>query len=116
MATQKRANELGPTGVRLARIVRELREERGITLVQLSQRLSQLGRPIPPLSLRRIEAADDDDPDNRKPRRVDADDLIALALALEVTPNRLLLGVEQADEFEDIALTVGYATVLQRAW
>ena len=27
-----------------------------------------------------------------KPRRVDVDDLVALALALEATPNRLLLG------------------------
>ncbi len=41
-----------------------------------------MGREIPPLGLRRIESGE---------RRVDADDLVALAVALGVTPITLLM-------------------------
>ena len=47
--------------------------------------VESLGRSIPPLGLRRIEAGE---------RRIDIDDLVALALALEVSPLRLLLPTE----------------------
>ena len=45
-------------------------------------RLSQIGRPIPPLGLRKIVA---------ETRRVDADDLMALAVALGVSPITLVI-------------------------
>lgn len=78
MAEKK--NPLGPTG----EIVREnVSRLRGRTQYkELSERLTALGRPIPPLGLRRIEAGE---------RRVDADDLMALSVALGVPPNSLLL-------------------------
>lgn len=78
MAEKK--NPLGPTG----EIVREnVSRLRGRTQYkELSERLASLGRPIPPLGLRRIEAGE---------RRVDADDLMALSVALGVPPNSLLL-------------------------
>jgi len=73
---------LGPTGVRVRANVKKLRQAHGMTYRELSERLERLGRPIPVLGLSRLE---------RGERRVDADDLVALALALEVTPNRLML-------------------------
>ena len=73
---------LGPTGTRVMANVRKLRQSQGMTYKELSERLECLGRPIPVLGLSRLE---------RGERRVDADDLAALALALEVTPNRLML-------------------------
>jgi transcriptional regulator with XRE-family HTH domain len=72
----------GPAGTRAAARVRRLRAESGLTFKDLSARLEALGRPIPVLGLSRMEKGE---------RRIDADDLIALALALDVTPNRLML-------------------------
>ncbi|OOC07543.1 hypothetical protein B0293_07700 [Amycolatopsis azurea DSM 43854] len=74
---------IGPTGERVAHNLRALRGV--MTYKELSDRLDRLGRPIPVLGLSRIE---------NNARRVDADDLIALALALNVPPNRLLLPVD----------------------
>lgn len=72
----------GPAGKRVAERVKKLRTASGLTFKEVSERLDALGRPIPVLGLSRLE---------RGERRVDADDLIALALALDVTPNRLML-------------------------
>jgi transcriptional regulator with XRE-family HTH domain len=75
-------NPLGPAGARVAYNVRRLRQQQGLTFKDLSGRLEQLGRPIPVLGLSRLE---------RGERRVDADDLVALAVALGCSPNTLLL-------------------------
>jgi len=75
-------NPLGPTGECLSENISRLRRARGLSYRELSEKLSQLGRPIPTLGLSRIE--------NRE-RRVDADDLMALAVALAVNPSALLL-------------------------
>src|SRR5260370_15983800 len=72
----------GPIGERVAHTVRKFRKARNLSHAALSRRLGELGRPIPPLALRRIEAGE---------RRVDVDDLVALALALDVAPVALLL-------------------------
>lgn len=79
---QRRKNPLGPTGETVASNVRRLRTKHGLAFTELSSRLGELGRPIPPLGLRKIESLD---------RRVDADDLMALAIALGTNPNALLL-------------------------
>lgn len=73
---------LGPVGVNITHTVRRIRETRHFSYAELSRRLADLGREIPPLGLRRIEAGT---------RRVDVDDLAALALALNVSPLTLLL-------------------------
>src|SRR6476659_4961943 len=73
-------SDLGPIGVELTHNVRRLRGELGYA--ELSRRLGEMGREIPPLGLRRIEAGT---------RRVDADDLVALAVALGVSPITLLM-------------------------
>lgn len=67
--------------------MKRLREGRRLSYVDLSRRLDDVGRPIPPLGLRRIEAGD---------RRIDVDDLAALALALEVSPLAILLPNERS--------------------
>lgn len=54
----------------------------GMQYKELSERLGDLGNPIPPLGLRRIENGE---------RRVTVDDLCALAVALDVSPLTLLL-------------------------
>lgn len=56
---------------------------------ELSARLKSLGRPILPSGITKIEQGQ---------RRVDCDDLVALAVALKVTPNRLLFGPPPPDE------------------
>src|SRR5690625_4841215 len=74
--------ELGPTGDLVRQRIKEIREARGLSYAELSRRLAAAGRPIPALGLRRIEAGE---------RRVDVDDLIALAWVLEASPTMFLV-------------------------
>ena len=79
--------DLGPIGVNVTHNVRHFRHEvRRLSYAELSRRLADLGREIPSLGLRRIESGE---------RRVDVDDLVALALALQVSPLALLLTTER---------------------
>lgn len=80
-------NPLGATGETVRRNVVRLRG--GMQYKELAERLAALGRPIPALGLRRIEAGE---------RRVDADDLVALAVAFDVSPLTLLLPADGAFE------------------
>lgn len=84
-----RKSELGPTGRNVKAAVKRFREARRLSYAELSRKLAGLGREIPPLGLRRMESETDD-------RRVDVDDLVALALALGVSPLALLLPTEAA--------------------
>lgn len=97
-------NPLGPTGVIAARRVRELREVHRWTYKELADRLGAIGRPIPPLGLRRIEAED---------RRIDADDLVALAVTFGVNPSALLLPVQGHG---DVEITGEGKVPAARAW
>lgn len=78
-------SDLGPIGINVTHAVLRFREARGLGYAELSRKLADMGRDIPPLGLRRIESG---------ARRVDADDLVALALALDVSPLALLLPTE----------------------
>jgi hypothetical protein len=75
-----------------------------MTLDQLSSRMARIGRPVQKSGLSKIEAGD---------RRVDADDLIALAVALDVNPNVLLLG---AASVTGIDLTSDMTVMARAAW
>lgn len=75
-------NPLGPTGRAVAANIEHLRDTQNLTFVALSEQLGVLGRSIPPLGLRKIVA---------ETRRVDADDLVAIAVALNVSPASLLM-------------------------
>jgi len=78
----RRAIEIGAVGRRAAENLARLREHRHLNYTELSDRLKRLGRPLNAETLGKIE---------RRERRVDVDDLVALAVALDTTPNRLLL-------------------------
>jgi transcriptional regulator with XRE-family HTH domain len=100
----------GPTARRVVENVARLRKYRGYTREQLSERLGDVGRPIRATGLARLESGR---------RRVDADDLVALALALDVSPPRLLLpGRDEHDEHPDaaVALTDEITAAWDRAW
>lgn len=90
----RRKIDLGPTGRLVSANIRALRTSSNLTYAALSRRLSDLGRPIAVLGLTRIENGE---------RRVDADDLVALAFALSVNPNALLLpAAPTSDEVVEI--------------
>lgn len=73
---------VGPAGDIVRRNVRRLRTERRLTTERLAELLSeQRGRSIPASGISRLELGQ---------RRVDVDDLSALAAALGVTPVQLL--------------------------
>jgi transcriptional regulator with XRE-family HTH domain len=61
---------IGPAGQQVASNIKRIRESRRLTFVELSERLASVGCAIPVLGLRRIE---------RGERRVDVDDLLAVA-------------------------------------
>lgn len=82
---------MGATGAVVGCRCRELREARGWTYKETSDRLTAAGRPIPTLGLRKIEALD---------RRVDADDLVALAVIFDVNVSALLLPSTGVGEVE----------------
>ncbi|MER6351234.1 helix-turn-helix transcriptional regulator [Streptomyces sp. NPDC001634] len=93
MADEKK-NPLGPTGQRVQANVQRLREARGLSKKDLADATREHGRAIPPLGISRIEAGT---------RRVDADDLVALALALNVSPLTLLLPARSDNELIGLA-------------
>ncbi|MFI1678799.1 helix-turn-helix domain-containing protein [Streptomyces sp. NPDC020607] len=78
--------KLGSVGQRVAREVARLRGRTSVR--ELSARLAKLGRPILPSGITKLEQGQ---------RRVDVDDLVALAVALQVTPTRLLMGPPPTD-------------------
>lgn len=78
---------LGETGETVRKNIRRIRDLRAVSGPELSAKLGELGRPIPPLGIHRIENGD---------RRVDVDDLVAIALALGISPLALLLPIDAA--------------------
>lgn len=71
---------LGPAGEQVRANVKRLRGH--MSYAELSRELERVGRPIPPLGLKRIEEGE---------RRVDVDDLVALAEVFgQEHPGRLL--------------------------
>lgn len=79
-------NGIGDTGKQVAENVKRLRG--GMTYKELSARLAEVGREITVLGLRRIEAGE---------RKVDVDDLMALAVVFGVSPLTLLLPISGND-------------------
>jgi transcriptional regulator with XRE-family HTH domain len=96
--------------MRVAENLRRIRQESGLSYAELARRLAGLGHPILDTSLLKIEKGD---------RRVDVDDLVALAVALGTTPNRLLLpemDVEHASESYRLTPAVRETPPLLWAW
>ncbi len=96
----------GPAGGQLAANVRALREDRRLNQPQLASRMEALGAGIHASAISKIE---------KRERRVDVDDLVALAVALDTTPNRLLLPGNAA-ETEIVQLTPEFSVSALDAW
>lgn len=103
---RERGNPVGPTGKTVGENLRRLRALQNVTQSELSARLRENGRPIPVASIGRIESGE---------RRVEVDDLVALAIALGVAPLALLLPDTRTPD-EVVELT-GWGTVqASEAW
>jgi hypothetical protein len=99
------AKELGPTGKRVAENVKRLRGR--VTVRELSERVARYGGKILPSGITKIEQGE---------RHVDVDDLVALALALDATPNRLLLPAEADDTNIQTTSTISGPAVNTWRW
>lgn len=71
---------IGEAGQRVARNVKRLRRQQHLSAAAVSTKLGEIGRPIPELGVRRIESCK---------RRVDIDEIVALATVLQVPADRL---------------------------
>ncbi|MFF8963531.1 helix-turn-helix domain-containing protein [Streptomyces globisporus] len=80
MAREER-HPIGATTRHVGHTVRDLRERQGISTTVLAERLTALGRRIAQSGVTRLEAGQ---------RRIDVDDLTALAAVLGVRPASLL--------------------------
>ncbi|MFE9579955.1 DNA/RNA helicase domain-containing protein [Nocardia sp. NPDC006044] len=88
-AMAKQVAALGPAGIRVGQRVRDLRRHQGLTLHALASKLADLGRPIDISALAKVEKGQ---------RRIDVDDLMALAVALDASPNWILLPDRVSDD------------------
>jgi transcriptional regulator with XRE-family HTH domain len=79
---RQRGNDVGETGRTVAQNVRTVRVDQNMTQAELSAALTTIGRPIPVASIGKLESG---------LRKIDLDDFMALAVALNVSPLRLLL-------------------------
>lgn len=95
----REAMVIGEAGQRIARNVKRLREQQRLTRAEMSSKLTEIGRPIPVLSISRIEKCE---------RRVDIDDLVALAEVLRVPADRLAF---DDDLTVEVRVVVGAAQV-----
>lgn len=88
-----RGNDIGPTGITVGENISRVRKSQQISLQALEARLSEIGRKISLSGLSKIENGD---------RRVDTDDLMAIAIALDVTPLGLLLPIDEPGAVVDV--------------
>lgn len=77
----RRANEIGAMGAGVAENLKRIRSAQRMTTDRLAERMTELGRPMYANTITKIE---------KLQRRIDVDDLVALATALSVTPVQLL--------------------------
>lgn len=101
---QAKPNQVGPTGKHVAANVRRLRTTLGWSTYEVSAMLKDAGRPIAASSITNIEAGR---------RRVDADDLVSLALVFGVNPSALLLPLETEGSVD---ITTGGTVAADTAW
>lgn len=96
----------GPTAKRVAENVLAWRKARQLQQKDLSAKLGEIGRPMLPTVISKVE---------RGERRIDVDDLVALAVALDVSPLVLLLP-RTGDGQAAVLLTEGVEASAAAAW
>lgn len=104
-------DSLGTTGETVARNIRRIRLARGLAYTELSERLALLEREIPTWGLRKIESGG---------RRVDVDDLMAMASVLGVSPATFLMPARNDDgsvvQAGDIVPITGWLKPITARW
>jgi transcriptional regulator with XRE-family HTH domain len=101
------AVQRGATAQTVSENVARLREKRNLGLRGLAKKLGDAGRPLTHSAVDQIE---------KGKRRVDVDDLVALAVALDVSPATLLMPAN-TDMFTAIVATGVNGTVsAKRLW
>lgn len=98
-----------PVGARVGPNVLSFRRDQGLTLRELSEALAECGTPISLGQLSKLEQGQ---------RRVDADELVALAVVLNVTPAQLLMPMpgHRSREDEVVRLAPNVSASWFRAW
>lgn len=100
-------SESGPTSAQVARNIERVRKARQMKQKDVSDRLRAVGRPMLPTVVSKVERGD---------RRVDVDDLVAFALALNVSPVALLLPPEPIGDWDTVRLTAEVEALITDAW
>lgn len=93
---------IGATGETAAATIKQVREMKNLTFAEMSRRLDAINWPIAPLGLKRIENCE---------RRIDVDDLMALAIVLRVSPMYLLQPISRDLDDKVTATGLGEITV-----
>ncbi len=87
----------GATSDTVSANIRDIRTAQNLNYTQVSEQLETLGRSISAVGIRRIENGE---------RRVDVDDLSAIAVALRVSPASLLMpNLEKVTEKDLVPIT-----------
>lgn len=107
MAEKTSGRPLDATGEAVRKNIRRIRDEKGISGPELSAKLDELHRPIPPLGIHRIESGQ---------RRVDVDDLMAISRALGVWPISLLMPESESADDLVTSTAVSEAVTAERFW
>lgn len=100
------ATQVEATGQHVQANVARLRKACGLTTYQLAKLMKEAGRPIPQSGISRIESGT---------RRVDVDDLTALAVVLGVSPSALLLPLDDSPA-STIEVTGAGSVAADDAW
>jgi hypothetical protein len=107
-------NDQTPSDVVAAR-VREVRKRRDLTTAQLAARCAGLGAPqLTTQAIYKIEGQRESA--TRPARRVTVDELLALALALDVAPVHLMVPVDDSAEPYHVTATVAAGRSRVRGW
>jgi transcriptional regulator with XRE-family HTH domain len=91
----------------LAANIKRVREAQRLSLAELSRLTSEAGWEVPLIALRRIE---------RMERRIDFDDLLALAYVLRVAPVDLMVPNTATDEPYPVTATIEIEADTVREW
>jgi transcriptional regulator with XRE-family HTH domain len=105
--TRRPVRPPGATSQRLAQNLRAIRTERGLSTYALTARLKEIGWVIHQGGITRIEQGQ---------RHVDVDDLVALAVALDCSPNRLLLPQDTSGDRVPVIGDIKAADIDLWAW
>ncbi len=113
VAESRRHSEVGPTGKRVGENLRAFRDAGGFTTSVVAAAVTALGVPMTASTVTKIEVAG---------RRVNVDELVALALALNISPVTLLMPRQAPDadpsdpQSDQVGITDQVSVPWETAW